>query len=175
MKALKPFVCATAMLVLLTAPSVLAQTKSTTPPTTSPRGTTTGQPSTTGTGRTRAKPCWQQVGISQSVMQQRKQLDANTHAQIQSVCNDSSLTAQQKREKIHQLREQARNQIQGLLSSEQEQALRSCRERQHEGGEGRGEPAAGGHGMHHGRGGDPCGKTTSTTGPRSMDESEPEK
>jgi hypothetical protein len=52
-------------------------------------------------------PCWEEAGVPKSVIEQRRQIERNTHAEIQSVCNDSSLTPEEKREKIRQLHQQA--------------------------------------------------------------------
>ena len=117
----------------------------------------------------RQQPCWQQVGISHSAMQQRRQIERSTHAQVQSVCADSSLSLQQKHEKIRQLREQARLQVEGLVSPSQQQALRACQQER--------SVAHGGHigGVHHG-GGDsgPCGELAFGKGSTPQPEAEPE-
>jgi hypothetical protein len=70
---------------------------------------------------------------------------------VESVCSDSSLTPQQKQEKIHELHQEAQKQMQGLVSARQEEALKSCRA-------GRGEVSHGG-GM-HGGGPGPCAGMT---------------
>ena len=104
------------------------------------------------------RPCWQQAGVSQSVMQQRRSLEQNTRSEIESVCADSSLSQQQKHQKIQQIHAQARQQIQGMMTPQQEEALKSCRaqrgEGRHEGG------GSGGRSMHEGggRGQGPCGE-----------------
>jgi len=108
---------------------------------------TTAPPATAR--RNNQEPCWQQVGISQSDEQQRRQIEQNTHSQVEAVCGNSSLTQQQKQEQIHQIREQARSQVDGLLNSQQQQALRSCRAQRGEGRHGRGT-----------RGENPCGGMT---------------
>jgi len=79
-------------------------------------------------GRGRQQPCWQQAGISQSAMQQHRELIQNTRAQVESVCTDSSLSPQQKQQKIHQLREQVHRQMEGMISPEQMQTMKSCQE-----------------------------------------------
>lgn len=129
--------------LLLTYP-LAAQTAS---PPISPRPTT---PRTA-----RQSPCWQQAGVSRSAIEQRRQIEENIHGQVESVCSDSSLTPQQKQEKIRQLHQEAQQQVQGLVSPQQEQALRSCREK-------RGEVPRGG-GIHGGGG--PCGEMTSVNRP----------
>ena len=143
-----------ACLVVLSA-GVMAQVHS---------SSTAGQGSSTAPSsrRGRQQPCWQQVGVSQAAEQQHKQIEESTRSQVEAVCSDSSLSQQQKQQKIRQLHEVARKQVEGLLSPQQEQSMKACREQR---GAGRG---TGGHGMHGGGardGGGPCGEMTS--GPRS--------
>jgi hypothetical protein len=115
----------------------------------SPRGTTSTRP-------VRQSPCWQQAGISQSAIQQHRQIEESTRSQVESVCSDSSLTPQQKQEKIRQLHQQAQRQAGGLITPQQENALKSCRASRSEA------PHMGG--MHGGAGG-PCGEMTSGNKP----------
>jgi hypothetical protein len=72
------------------------------------------------------EPCWQQAGITKSVMEQRRIIAQNARSQVQSVCADSALTVSQKHEKIRQIREQARTQEERLVTPEQMQALHAC-------------------------------------------------
>ena len=134
----------TAVLTLLGTYLLAAQTTSTP---VSPRGT-----ASTATHPAHQKPCWQQAGVSQSAMQQRKQVEENTRGQVESVCSDSSLTPQQKQQKIHQLHQEAQQQVNGLITPQQEAALKSCRESRGEGPH-----------VHVGaaHGGGPCGEMTS--------------
>jgi len=73
-------------------------------------------------------PCWQQVGISRSVIEQRHTIEENTRSQVAAVCADSSLTAPQKKEKIKEIREQARSQVEALIPAQQLQELKACNE-----------------------------------------------
>jgi hypothetical protein len=86
-----------------------------------------------GTTPTHKQPCWQQAGVSQSAMQQRKQIEENTHSQIEAVCSDSSLAPQQKQQKIQQLHQEAQKQVGSLITPQQEAAIKSCRESRGEG------------------------------------------
>lgn len=119
MARMKQFGFAVAMFILLSIYPLTAQmatsliTPKTGSPTPSSRGTTAPH--------ARQQPCWQQAGVSQSAMQQRRQIEGSTRSQIESVCGDSSLTAQQKQEKIRQLHQQAREQMQALITAQQEQ------------------------------------------------------
>lgn len=98
----------------------------------------------------RQRPCWQQAGISRSVMPKIHEIQQGTRSQVESVCSNSSLTAQQKRQETEQLQQQAQQQIEALVSPAQFQALRSCQEQ-------RGQMA----GMHGG--GNPCGNVPANT------------
>ena len=131
-----------ALLVLAALP-LAAQTSTGVP---APRSTAPAAPGTQH-GR---QPCWQVAGISQQTLQQRRSVEENTRSQVQSVCANSSLSQEQKREQIRQIREQARKQIEGLITPQQEEALKSCREQ-------RGSGENHGGGMHHGGGEGPCG------------------
>ncbi|HWX91356.1 MAG TPA: hypothetical protein VNY29_01895 [Terriglobales bacterium] len=71
-------------------------------------------------------PCWQQVGISKGVIEQRRSLEQNTRTQVESVCADSSLTPQQKHQKIKELRQQARQQIDAIITAQQQEELKAC-------------------------------------------------
>src|ERR1700674_226903 len=146
MTRMRRFGFAVAVLTLLSTHPLGAQTA---PSSASPRGTTTTRPA-------HQSPCWQQAGISQSATQQRKQIEESTRNQEESVCSDSSLTPQQKQQKIHQLHQEAQKQAGGLITPQQEQALKSCRASRGEG------PHMGG--MHGGAGG-LCGEMASGNKP----------
>jgi hypothetical protein len=100
----------------------------------------------------RQEPCWQEAGISKSAMEQRRQIEQNTRAEVQSVCNDSSLTPQQKREKIRQLHQQARQQNEGLITPQQQEALKACQQQR-----AAAHPPRNGRGEHPGGNRGPCG------------------
>jgi hypothetical protein len=103
----------------------------------------------------RQEPCWQQVGISKGAIQQRRSIEQNTRAEIQSVCSNSSLTPQQRREQIRSIRERSRQQMEALVSPQQREALKACQQSR-----GKGHGVGVGGGMHggggHGEG--PCGE-----------------
>ena len=80
------------------------------------------------------EPCWKQVGISQSVMDQRKSIQESTRSQVKDVCADSSLTEPQKLSKIKEIRQQAHQQESGLLTPQQEEALKQCQRERSGGG-----------------------------------------
>src|SRR5438034_7035028 len=102
------------------------------------------------------KPCWEVAGISKSAIAERRRIEQETRSQVQSVCNDSSLNEQQKREKIREIRQQSHQQIDALISPQQQEALKAC---QKERAAARGGSAGHGAGGIH-RGGGPCGEMT---------------
>lgn len=138
-----------------------AQTTNTVPPTRSRTGTSssTGVPGTTSTtpstrapGRTttnRQEPCWQVAGVSKSAIQQRQAISRQSRQEVEAVCANASMSVTQKRERIREIRQQEHAQIEGLISPQQQEAIRACQ--QSRGGHGGG----GGH-LGGGHGG-PCG------------------
>jgi hypothetical protein len=107
---------------------------------------------TTRPGQTRQEPCWQQAGIPSSVVQQQREIAQNTRSQVEAVCSNSSLNAQQKNEQIHQIRAEAHQKMEGLVSAQQMETLEKCR-------------AARGHSARHASSGNPCGSTGEPTEP----------
>jgi Spy/CpxP family protein refolding chaperone len=77
-------------------------------------------------------------------MEQHKSIQQNIHSQVQSVCADTSLSDQQKREKIRDIRKAGHQQMEALLTPEQRSQLESCRASQPHHGGGQGGPHAGG-------------------------------
>src|SRR5207244_7136316 len=98
------------------------------------------------------KPCWEVAGISKSAIAERRRIEQETRSQVQSVCNDSSVNEPQKREKIREIRQQSHQQIEALVSPQQQEALKAC---QSERTAGAGHGAAG---IRRGEG--PCGEMT---------------
>jgi hypothetical protein len=87
-----------------------------------------GAAQTASTTPEKHEPCWEQVGVSKSALEQRKQIAQNLHSQVEEVRNNSSLTQQQKEQQIHQMHEQAHTRMNALVSPEKMKALKSCRE-----------------------------------------------
>jgi hypothetical protein len=87
-------------------------------------------------------------------MQQQHSIQQSTRAEVQSVCANSSLTPQQRREQIRAIRERSRQQIDALISPQQREALKSCQQSRNKGHIGGGGGFHGGGG--HGEG--PCGE-----------------
>lgn len=85
-------------------------------------------PARPGNTATHKQPCWQQAGVNHSALEQRRQVAETARSQIESVCSNSSLTAQQKQAQIRQIREQAHARMNSLVSSSQMQEIKSCRQ-----------------------------------------------
>ena len=103
----------------------------------------------------RQEPCWEQAGVSKAAMSQRRSLQESARAQVQSVCANSALTLQQRRQEIHAIHERTRQQVDTLITPQQREAIRSCQEAR------AGSHPGGGHGIHTGGGGHeggPCGE-----------------
>jgi hypothetical protein len=73
-------------------------------------------------------PCWQQAGIEKSVMEQRWVNERETHSQVEAVCSNTSLTAQQKNQQVREIRQQARQKMEGLITPDQEKTLMACQQ-----------------------------------------------
>jgi len=71
-------------------------------------------------------PCWQQVGIPKGAIEQRRSIEQSAHAQVESVCADSSLTPQQRHQKIKEIRQQAHQQIDAIITAQQQEELKTC-------------------------------------------------
>lgn len=72
------------------------------------------------------EPCWEQAGVSQQVIAQRRSLEQSAKSQVEAVCADSSLNAQQRQEKIRAIHQQTQQQVQGLITPQQQEALKAC-------------------------------------------------
>jgi hypothetical protein len=60
-------------------------------------------------------------------MRQRRQIERRLHNQVQLLCANSSLTAQQRHQQIQQLRQQAWSRMDALLSAAQLESIKNCR------------------------------------------------
>jgi len=72
------------------------------------------------------EPCWKQVGISSAAMDEQRSIQKESRAQIEAVCQDSSLSEQQKKAKIQEIRQAERERLNGLISAEQREQLKQC-------------------------------------------------
>ena len=116
---------------------------------------TAGQSTSRPAARTRVRqePCWQQAGISESAKEQRDAVASDRRSQVEAVCADTSLTPQQKQQKIHQIRKEAKQKIDALITPDQEQQLQACQKE-------RAANHPGAPAIHH-PGAGPCGELTS--------------
>lgn len=135
-----PAIISPIMVVLVSAGPSIAQTN-------------TQRPQRPAQVRVHEEPCWQKVGISKDVIDQRQAVEQDTRSQVQAVCADSSLTDPQKKQKIHEIRQESKQKVAGLITEQQQQDLQSC---QKERAANHPAPA----GVHHGGGG-PCGNLAS--------------
>lgn len=78
--------------------------------------------------RTHQEPCWRQAGIDRSVMEQHRTIDRDAHAQINAVCENSSLTPQQKQEQARAIKRQAKEKMDALLTPDQQKSLQACQQ-----------------------------------------------
>jgi len=90
----------------------------------------------------RGGSCLQQAGIDRSVVEQLHSIQRDMHTQVESVCSNTSLTPQQRNQQAHEIRQQAHQKIESLITPDQQKSLMACRE-EHMGG---GHMGAGGFG-----------------------------
>jgi hypothetical protein len=94
-----------------------------------------GQVGGRGRGGQRQQPCWQQAGITQGALAERRQILQKMWNDISLVCNNTSLSAQQKKDQAGEIREIARQKLSNVVTPQQEMMMRQCQqERQVAGG-----------------------------------------
>jgi len=98
-----------------------------------------------------APPCMQQAGIDRSVMEQFTSIQREMHSQVQGVCSNTSLSPEQKHQQVQEIRRQAHQKMDGLITPEQQKKLTACRQE-------RGEQHPGMGGGFGGAGGGGCGE-----------------
>jgi len=116
----------------------------------------------------RQAPCWEVAGISKSAMEQRRAIQERTRSEVEAVCSSSSLSQQERQQKIRQIREQAKRELDALISPPQMEELKSCQMSRNHGG---GHPATG-HPPTSVRG--PCGELPSKARPTPSPGDKPE-
>jgi hypothetical protein len=102
----------------------------------------------------RQEPCWKQAGLTRPMMEQHQQIERDAHLQIATVCEDSSLTPQQKQQQVKQIRQQAEEKTKELITPEQLSTLHACQQQRHGGS------------MGHHAGAGPCGNFADRQGPQ---------
>ena len=150
MRKCKGSLLAALMVILLTPALLLAQDQQSTPP-------PDAAPEAAGpqAGRRGAEPpCFKQAGVSDETWQKIKDIHKTTHQQMVGICENTSLSAQQKRQQIRQAFQQTEQQVHGLLTPQQQDAVKQCRQERRGNRKGMG----GGMGGMRRRGGDPCAR-----------------
>ena len=107
-------------------------------------------------GRNNMQVCMQRAGMSKTVIQQHRTMMQSMRTQMRSACTDTSLTQQQRAEKIRQIRQSMRSQMMGKLTAQQQQAMQQCMRQNNRGG-GRGMARRDG-------GGNPCAQFGGASG-----------
>lgn len=117
-------------------------------------------------GHPRQEPCWQVAGVSRGAMQQVRAIRQQARQEIQAVCANSSLSMQQKRVQIREIHQKESQQVDGLISPAQQDAMRACQK----------ERGTGVHVHGGGHGSGPCGEMPSGKQPKpESDKSESDK
>ena len=89
---------------------------------------TTTPPSHANPARRGGEPCWQQAGIEKSVAQEIWFIGRDARSQIQGVCSNSSLTPQQKRQQVQEIRHQAMQKREALITADQRNTFMACQQ-----------------------------------------------
>ncbi len=101
-------------------------------------------------------PCFKQAGVSDETWQKIMQIHKANHQNMVGICENTALSAQQKRDQIKQAFRDTQKQVHELLTPQQQDAIKACRQERR--GERQGMGGSMG-GMHRGgRGGDPCAR-----------------
>ena len=107
------------------------------------------RPTTRGkTPTNRREPCWQVAGVSKAAMDQRRAIAQRTRQEVEAVCASAALSPAQKQERIREIHQQERQQIEAVITPQQREAMHVCQQER-----GGGTHLGGGHGGGHG----PCG------------------
>jgi hypothetical protein len=109
------------------------------------------------------EPCWRQAGIDRSIVEQRRSIERDAHYRVDAACENSSLTPPQRRRQAREIRQQAKEKSDALITSDQRSALQACQQDRAEYQASRG---------HHG-GRDPCRNHEANPGPASPEPNGP--
>ncbi len=142
MKSLKAVRCAALLLLFLVPGLSLAQ------PVQAPPTVGGGKAGAAATGES---ACFQKAGVPDSVWQRVHAIRQSTHQQVTTICQNPSLTPEQRHQQIKRTHELAKRQIDALLTPQQLEGIKACRderrtERTLEGKAGGGKGGGGGHG-----------------------------
>ena len=111
----------------------------------------------------RQEPCWRKAGIDRTIMEQRRSIERDAHYRVDAVCENSSLTPQQRRQQAREIRERAKEKSDALITSDQRSALQACQQDRTEYQASRGHPG----------GRDPCRNHEANPGPVSPEPNSP--
>ena len=136
------------LIVILLTPAMLLAQEQSAPPSEAPA------PGAQAGRRGGEPPCFKQAGVSDETWHKIMDIHKTTHQQVVSICENSSLSAQQKRDQVRQAFQQTEQQVHGLLTPQQQDAVKQCRQERRGDRKGMG---GGMRGMHRG-GGDPCAR-----------------
>ena len=103
-------------------------------------------PPTLGAVKSGEPACFQRAGVLDSVWQQVHAIRQNTHQQVTAICQNASLTPDQRHQQIKQAHALAKRQIDGLLTPQQLAGIKSCRAERRAERTGGGKSGAGGQG-----------------------------
>ena len=138
-----------ALMIILCVPAMLfAQDQQGAPP----EG---AAPPTQAMRRGQEPPCFKQAGVSDETWQKIMEIHKANHQNMVGICENTSLSAQQKRDQIKQAFRDTQKQVHDLLTPQQQDAVKACRQERRGERQGMG----GGMRMHRGGGGgDPCAR-----------------
>ena len=72
----------------------------------------------------RQTSCWRVAGVAPAAVNQRWHIQDNAKGKIAGVCDDASLTAEKKREKIQEINEQTEQEIAKIIPVKQLEAVK---------------------------------------------------
>lgn len=78
----------------------------------------------------RQTSCWRVVGVAPAAVNQRWHFQDNAKGKIAAVCDDASLSAEKKREKIQEINEQTDQEIAKIIPAKQLEAVKECEAQQ---------------------------------------------
>ena len=85
-------------------------------------------PPTVGGAKTGEAACFQKAGVPDSVWEQVHSIRQNAHQQAATICQNASLTPDQRRQQVKQTHALAKRQIDALLTPQQLEGIKMCRE-----------------------------------------------
>lgn len=74
----------------------------------------------------RQPPCWKEAGITADMVNERWKLEDNAKTRISAVCTDTSLTADQRLTKIHEIHQETDAEIARIIPDKELTAFKAC-------------------------------------------------